>query len=319
MNSSNPENADPLDDMTEDVIATIRSLYAQKRVILLFTLAGTVLMIGLAHLLTPTYRAELVIAPPPEATSKLGGSFAASLNPFLNKQEVSRFSLFQARITSSTMAERLSQESNVMATLFPEKWDIAKSDWRRPEGFMAQTVEVFKRIIGTPGWSPPSALDIADFLQEEISFDYLADTGLLRIGFQHKDPVFAQSFLNRLYRIADDALRKETLAQKTLYVEYLFKRLADEPNREYRAALIQALTIEEKEVLLINSGLPYSAQLFDESRVTSLPTFPNAIAFMLAGVLFGLTTGLLYALFGIYSQGLPSERAPAENHSQKSG
>ena len=117
-----------------------------------------------------------------------------------------------------------------------------------------------------------------------------------RISFKSPYPVFAGTFLDLLYREADNIIREETRVRTSLQIGYIERQLGRVSVIEYRKVLTDLLASQEKSMMMLNVELPYVASVIEPPFVSELPTHPKPITALLVSLVLGIFLGVFLAL-----------------------
>jgi uncharacterized protein involved in exopolysaccharide biosynthesis len=285
----------------------LKKLRRNWRTIILCTLLAFAAGVLFLHMATPKYQAEMRItasgSPGSDSSRRLGGlgGLAALAGVGLdgNGGSATPFQLYLDTLKSRTLAENLSADRRIMATIFADEWNTSTRNWYRPKGFVASTVSGLKQLAGgSTQWRAPDAARLQEYLNGKIEVVAPGpkDAPITQISYLHKDPAFARYMLTRLNGLADSIVRKKAQERAKSYVDYLSRRLETTNIPEHRKAISDALLTQEQSLMMASSALPFSASMVQEPTVTLNPTWPKLsqalTSFVLAGFLFGATLAL---------------------------
>ncbi len=274
--------------------------------------AGVVaaLLLTLAYLQRAdySYSAELKVYGAPSssgsrpASSALGGLAAlAGLNGGSGAAEgVSPFRFYLDGLYSPEVARRMAADPAIMHRLFAGEWDARAGAWRQPGSLGGSVRNGIIGLLGLPqyGWTPPDATRLQDYIADNVSVRQSVKSPIVTIGYNNRDPAFAVLFLDRLHATTDSWLREEQTARTRGNIAYLAGRLETVTLAEQRAALVTALTEQERQAMLAHSDAPYAAEPFDVTTASSEPTRPRPLAMLIGAAVAGLVIGLALAIAG---------------------
>lgn len=213
--------------------------------------------------------------------------------------EVSNLDLYLAMLKSQEVAERLVTSQDLMLTIFANEWDEQAQDWREPEaGLKARVARTVKEWLGLPqlGWEPPSSRRLLSYLEQAVLVNQPSSTPILTVSVDHPDPVFAEKLLMRLHNAADAILRERTLARTGKHIDYLHGLLQRTRATEYRTALVDALTSQEKLRMAAMADVPFSVEVVSGPVVSAGPTSPRPRQMLLLAVVLGFMSSSFLAL-----------------------
>lgn len=276
----------------------------------------TGILTSIATVLPKKYTASMIIGPAAinvpnfsgasgalsGATSSLLGSIAGGGNR--------EFGGFIAILPTVATAKELSVDTSLMAALFPRDWDPESENWRQPSGTLFSIKSTIKSWLGYPEWSPPSAEDLVRLMEKDLAVSSLNQPGYYEVFFRARDPETARIFLERLYDIADSALKSNERSRLTARIAYLEQKIQSVKVAEYRQSLLSLLSQEEKKLLSTVEGLPYAAEVLSGPAAESRPSSPNIKAFLFGAPLLGFALASL-AVFWRCRQAAAAAAAPA--------
>ncbi len=162
-----------------------------------------------------------------------------------------------------------------------------------PDGPVAEVKAAFLGFFERPPWTPPSAGALAEFLDDGLDVTEIADSAMRRIEFSHEDPQFAVKFLSWLHKEVDELVREQAAERATVRIGYIQEKLNTVTVAEYREALIQLLSDQEMQMMMIQVDLPFSARIIEPPMVSDAPTFPKPFRLLALGAGWGFFVGIL--------------------------
>lgn len=280
-------------DAEIDITEVLALLWARRLIILIIT--GCTIFLGTVYLrvATYTYTAELKVTPTQEDKGLSGsiGNLAslAGVN-IANTTNVSPFTLYLEGVLSRQVADVLTRRSDVMTVVFGGQWDATESRWVEPESALQPVKDIIKFVLGFPSynWQEPSAADLEKYIQKNVMVEEDQKTSIASITFDHPNPEFAVKFLSYLHEATDQILRERTLVRSTQYIEYLQKKLESVTVAEHRAALVQALSEQEKLRMMASSNVAFAAEPFGPVKSSARPTSPQPAMVLALSALIGI-------------------------------
>lgn len=292
-----------------DLAALARQLWAAKGWLLVLTAAALGAAALYLNLATYRYTARLQVT----AAERAGANPATGLAGLgsivgvdIGLDTGSQFALFAEAVKSEAVARELARDEALMRQVFPADWDVGSGRWREPPSAVRAIAKPVKALLGIPDrpWQRPDSADLRDHLQRRLSVDENRKKAITTLSYEHRDPEFARTLIERAARAADDFLRAKSLARSSDYVAYLEARLAETSTAEYRLSLAQALTSYENMRMMASASAPYAAEPFGPSVVSKRPTSPQPLVVLGTAVLAAV---LLWA--GVALLVLPSLRS----------
>jgi uncharacterized protein involved in exopolysaccharide biosynthesis len=278
-----------------------RFIWRGKRLLTAITALGLALALVYLALAARKYTAVVVLAPAQEMS---GGNLGGALSQFAGAASMLGVSLpqasgsgefpkFQELLTSTRVAGALIASCDPRAKMFPGKYD--RENGQFTGGLMNGALgNVYRTFFGLPPGHEPDAWDVSRYLGKEIGLELEAKTGLLKVSFTHRDPVFAVNLLNQMVSSTDSLLKADRRAVAIQKIAYFNEKLKNVTMAENRAALIALLTEEEKVMSVIEIKAPYAAKILIPAQASSDPTQPNIPLVLALGFVGGLITALAF-------------------------
>ncbi len=277
-------------------------IIARGKWIILATLTSVVVLVTLwMKTSVPLYTASMVVASATEAgagglASKLAqyaelASFAGIELP--SDETVSPFTQFIELQTSVTLARRLHDKYGVLYKVYEGSWDSRNKRWTQPQGMVEAMKGQLRSFLNLPIWTPPSPIALAGYLENELELSAVGTTGMRKIQFRHKDSKFALRILRWVHGESDDLIREEALDRTSRQIAYIEGKLETVTVAEHRQSLVQLLSDQEKQMMMIQLDLPYAARIIEPPMVSDAPTFPKPFRFLALGAGLGFFVGIL--------------------------
>jgi LPS O-antigen subunit length determinant protein (WzzB/FepE family) len=295
---------DNINDREIDILKTIITIWKSKIILLSSVLFSLFISIIYLHNAEYLYTAEIKIFPVQSNDS--GGGFGKQLSGLASLAGVglgggkqgSSFDLYTEEIFSREIAESLSQNDQLMRTIYKNEWDSNQSRWKKPNSLLSPIIPAVKVILGLPiqEWQIPNAARLQKYINENIKIDEKTKKSTISIIYNYKDPIFAVHFLNTLYKVTDDKLRQRALDRSTKYINYLNNKLQSTTVSEYRSALVNILSDQEKLSMIASSNVPYSAESLGSAVASLKPMKPIPLLVLFTGVFIGFVAGILIIL-----------------------
>ena len=254
-------------------------------------IAGCALTAGVlatvaALLMTPVYRAEVLLAPvdDPDDNQRT----AASLGEFgglatlagLNLGSEDKRTESIATLRSRQFAERFIAERRLERVLFAELWDEAKERWKADAGDDIPTAgDVYERF---------------DERVRKVRED--RGTGLVRLVVEWRDPELAAQWANDLVASVNATLRQKTVEQSEKSITYLREQLARTSVVDLQQVLHRLVESEMKKAILANINKEYAFKIIDPAVVADKPVRPRKLAMLVVGTAAGGILGILLVL-----------------------
>jgi len=261
-------------------------------------LACAVLLAGLAavaaFIMTPKYRAEVVMVPVKADDSRaalasmvgqLGGlaSLAGvSLAGGSNKDEYLQY------LQSNAFTARFIEDEKLLPVLFADRWDANNNRWNVDDPAdvptLADGVRLFERGVRA--------------VQEDRR------TGVVTLTVVWRDRELAARWANLLVERVNRDLRERAIAESDASVRYLEGELAKTAVLELRESIYRLIENQIKTVMLANVRQEYAFKVIDPAVAPDVDDVvrPKKLAMILVGGVFGGAIGLLLVLWRLRRQ-----------------
>jgi uncharacterized protein involved in exopolysaccharide biosynthesis len=278
---SAPTDYPPSADLS--LLALLRFLGRNKKIVLFTMIAATVAGIVLAFNLAPKYRADVVVAPAEGGSSlgDMGGlSGLASLAGIniggaTGKKSQEALEYLKSRVFASGFIQRHS----LMPVLFAKRWDASKKQWRDPT-------------------DPPTiSQGVNKFIKQVTLIIEDKHTGMITVSVIWGDRIAAAEWANDMVAEADSALRERAINEQNRSVEYLKSEAAQTNTVEIGNAISKLTETELKNAMVARTRDAYAFKVIDpavapDPRDRYSPNKPLIVAM---AAFFGLMLGVIIA------------------------
>jgi hypothetical protein len=252
------------------------------------------------HLFFPlTYTAEMTVAPnrmvDPGGEGSSGGlSSLIGLNGPMDAQ----FELYLSTRKSNLLAQRMMATPGVPQKIFKAFWDPETQQWRPPAGLIQDMKRGLNSAMGFASWTQPTPGDLQGFLDKAFTVEGNKRTLITKISFSDPDPAFAKWLMTTVHDQAEAILKDEAQQRTRIMIAHAVHELSVVTVAEQRSALIQLLSQQEKQLLMIDKNLPYAAVVVDPPSADLPDNAPRPLRniFVALVVVSLLCAGLLAAL-----------------------
>lgn len=207
------------------------------------------------------------------------------------------FIRFQELIMSERVARSLSTQDELLSTIFDDEWDAENKTWVRPTGPVGRVVAWLYEAVGVPSWEAPGPQRLKEYIGQTLRIRDVPRTSLKEMSFTFKDPAFARYFLVLVHDEADRLIRESERRRVEENIKYLGEQLTGTLMTEQRTAIVDILTRQHQNLMLISQSGPFAAEFIDPPNVSDLPTSPRPPIYLLAAVALGLLLGIVLATY----------------------
>ena len=294
-----------------------RVVTRKKLLIFTFALLATLASVAAAVLITPLYRAEVLLAPIDKEDRNLGSAFRSLSAQFGGLADVAGINLGSsgtieeiiAILGSRAFAERFIRDQNLLPVLFDEKWDAAKGEWIIEEPSSVEKVVLRLRAqlaewsgdlgarIPRDGNSAPSMWVAYEAFSEILTVSDDPKTGLVTLSMEWKHPVQARDWANGMVELLNEHMRHRAIAQAERRIRYLNMQIGRTSVIEMRQALFRLIENETKTIMLANVDDEYAFRVVDPAVVPEQRSKPKRTLIVIVGFLGGVMLGVFAALF----------------------
>ncbi|MGC3982224.1 MAG: Wzz/FepE/Etk N-terminal domain-containing protein [Steroidobacteraceae bacterium] len=258
--------------------------------------AAIALAIGYLHAATYEYTAELKVTPVDSGASGLAGSLsglgglASMVGVNISTgQGVAPSQLYVESLQSRDAARLLIDHESLMHVAFAKEWNASTGKWQEPSGVLRSIKRGVLSALGVPvsPWHAPDEADLQAYLEKNVSVDQDTKTKVITLSTSHADPQFAVQLISALDRAVDNDLRRRALERAQANIEYLSQKLGSVSIAEHRQAIAEALSEQEKQIMMASSGAPFAAEPFGMAAASSEPTNPKPVLVLMLGAVLG--------------------------------
>lgn len=264
-----------------------RILGRYRRLVFGLTLLGTVLATAAAFLMTPEYRADVLLAPVSDLEDsrhaslpleQLGGMAALAGINLEDHRDKKNEAI--ATLQSRRFSEQFIAAHKLAPILFADLWDEKRGDWKsQAPGDVPRDWKVFKEF---------------DKNVREVREN--SKTGLVTLSIQWKDPGQAAQWANDLVADVNATLREQAVAESNRAITYLREQLKRTSVVELQQVLHRLIESEMKKIMLANINREYAFKVIDPAVPPGEPVRPRKAMMIALGTAAGLVLGAMIAL-----------------------
>lgn len=278
-------------DENIDLPAIFAAIWVRKWWVATSVLLCTGAFATAAFLMTPVYRASVVLVAADTARNGLGGALGSALGQFgglasLAGIDVSGGGMSQeealAVLKSREFTEKFILDRNLMPQLFADEWDAASGKWKSSQ-----------EKPPTPG----KAYRFFDKKVRSISQD--KKTGLVTLQIDWTDRKQAAAWANELAERLNAEMRSRAIEMVDASIGYLERELEKTRVVATRDAISRLIEAQVRQRMIATVMREYSFRIVDKAMVADAddPVRPKRLILIVAGFGIGMVLGVALALF----------------------
>lgn len=263
-----------------------RVLMDFKWSITLITMLVTSVSIAVAFLMTPIYRAEVILAPVQEEGNGGLGAGMAQLGGLasmvgLNVGGGDNTEQHIAALTSRMFLNSFINDEHLLIKLFADKWDAKNQQW-----------------LLDAGQKPPSALEAHTvFVKKILSTSVDKKSRLVTLAIEWKDPHEAASWANKLVTLFNEHQRNQAIAQSNRNIQYLQQQIQKTSVLEVQKMFYGLIENELKAMMMANVRKEFTFKVIDPAQPPEHKIKPNRALIVALGLVGGMMLGIFFAFF----------------------
>ena len=260
-----------------------QTVLQNRKFIVYVTVASALFATAIAFLLTPTYRAETLLAPVTEEKGEglrtLAGQFGdlAAIAGINIGPAKDRTAEYIAALKSRSLFVTFAREHSLIPVLFAGKWDAQNKRWR-------------------DGADAPTESEAFDVWDKEIR--WIAQdkrTGLVTVAIEWTDPVLAAKWANDLVKHVNARLRAGAVDEADKSIDYLQRQLPSTNSVEMQQALYRLIEAQAKKKLIATTREEYAFTMIDPAVTPEKRHAPKRTRIVVLGIFLGLFAGIAIA------------------------
>ncbi len=260
-------------------------LVDNKQLIALVTGIVTAVALAAAFLLTPVYRAEVLLAP--SASEKSGGlgalagqfgDFAALAGINLGGGGDSTEEAI-ATLKSRALTDAFINENNLLPVLFADNWDSERKTWKKQDTKKIPTL-----------WR---AYEIFDKKIRTVFVDKKSGLVTLAIEWQNADQ--AAFWANDLVRRVNQQRQREAIREAESSIAYLQRQLTKTTSVEVEQAIYRLIEAQTKNIMVAQAREEYAFKVIDPAVPPEKIVKPKRLLVLILGFFVGITVAIFVA------------------------
>jgi uncharacterized protein involved in exopolysaccharide biosynthesis len=285
-------------------------IWARRRFLLIVTITVGILAATVTLLLTPMYRATVLLAPP-EKSSEQGG-LAALAGQFSGLADLAGVNLSSganvdqsiALMTSRQFTNQFILDEHVRQAMYPKLWDPVTNTWRQGE----RSVSVVSWIEDKLHVAPPDAIVTTDggpsLWKTAKRFNQLRTitqdrkTSLVMLTIDWRDPITAAKWANDMVSRLNQHARDRAVAEANRSLEYLNGELSKTNVLEMQQTIYRLIEREMRTNVSAHVRDEYAFRVLDPAVPPEERASPKRVLTTLAAMFAAAFAASLWIIFG---------------------
>lgn len=276
----------PIEDDEIDLRKLWQAVVEHRALVAAITSVATAIAVAVALLLTPIFRAEVLLAPVAnDSKAGLGGlasqfgDLAGLVGINLGGSGADPTQEAVATLKSRVLTEAFIKDENLLPVLFENDWDADKKKWKHdnPDDIptLWKAYELFDRDLRT------------------ISVD--KKTGLVTLAIEWRDPEQAAAWANELVARVNRQRQLEAIEEAENSIGYLREQLGRTNAVEVQQAIYRLIETQTKAIMVAKARKDYAFKIIDPAVPPEKKTKPKRAIIALFGFAAGLALAVLFA------------------------
>ncbi len=184
------------------------------------------------------------------------------------------FTEYTTLLTSSRLASVLVNKDHILPEIFAGQWDDANHRWLPRDSLLDQGMDFLKGLMRRPVKAAPDRDDLVKYLADKMILETSLETGYATVSLKSGSPADAERLLNLILLEADNIIREDKRRDVAARIAYLDKALQHVMLADQRPELIDILSQQQQEMMMIESDHRYASLLIDPPHAPLKPTSP---------------------------------------------
>lgn len=277
-----------------DILSSVRLRW---KLVVSIGLLGALVAAVPAFLMTPVYRAEVVIAPvSPDNTAGSIARLMGQLGPLagfagdLGGGGIGRREVWLATLRSRELAQGFVASQKILQVLFADRWDASTNRWK----------------AGGAHKPVPTIDDALVLLNREIlEINEDKRTGLVTVAVEWRDRQLAARWANDLVAKANAVIRQRAIDESARNIEFLEMQLAKTHILERQQIIYRLIESRTSEIMMANGRPQYAFTVVDNATAPDPDKFvrPQRLLMIVGSCFAALLAGSAIAIFLFWRKG----------------
>lgn len=286
----------------------VKLIWNSKWLVALGTVIPVLAALAIAWLMTPVYRAEVVMV---AASNEDSGGLLSGLSGELGGlAAVAGISLPQSKgskeafgtLRSQALVRHFIEQNDLLPTLYEGRWDEARKAWK--PSFWRKTPDLW--------------LGSKKFMERVRSVSEDTKMGLITMTVEWKRPELAAQWANGLINLANDELRSRAIMEAEGNIAFLSEQLEKTTTVELRNSIHRLMEQQIKSAMLARGRKEFAFRVVDPAVPAREPIRPRPVIMATIAAFLGMLVSSFLAVRLGYVRGRSREAwvHPAPSSSQ---
>lgn len=278
----------------------LRKLRMHYFLLILLLLVSLVFGLIIVIVVPPSYTATAVVGPASQTLDQLSnplGGAVGGLASHIGLGALSAlsgggdtFTQYTEILTSNRIAAKLAQDQNVLRSIFYDRYDWDRHQWKSRDDMFHETIDYLKTLVHYPVKSMPDEDDVIKFLSSKLTVDSPLTTEFSTVTLEAKSPEEAQWLLSTILLDADVLIRSDKKRDVAARIDYLTQIIPTVTKTDESDALTSLLSMQEQSKMEIAADARYASDVVDTPHADLKPTLPTIGEVSFAMVLLAIGT-----------------------------
>jgi hypothetical protein len=246
-------------------------------------LAASVFVVALTP---PIYTATAIVGPADNSDQPFGldagggsggmGGIAKHLHVggLLGQGGDDTFNEYTSLLTSTRLASVLVNKDHILSQIYASKWDATHNRWYPRDTVFDEALDFAKVLLRRPVKPGPDVDDLIKYFDTRLTSDVSLETTFATVTFKYRSPAEAERLLSLILLEADNIIRQDKRRDVSARIAYLNAALEKLTNADQKPAMIDILSEQQQEMMMVESDHRYASVLIDPPHAPLLPSSP---------------------------------------------
>lgn len=282
-------------------------LVSEWRFLFLSTVLSAIVSVLYALSLTNYYKSEAIFSVAgqddmPNISGQLGPLASIAGIDLGTSGPQDKSALTIQTIKSRSFLERLIKKEEVLPSLMAsESFDAETKKLVYKKNIYDVETGTWVRKVSYPFKPKPSVIETHTvYLSEILNINQDKKTGFISISIEHISPIFAQQFLELIYKEINLLMRQKDLEEATDSLAYLQTEIATNKVSEMKVPISQLMLKNLQTQMLTKVREDYVLRVIDPPYIPELKSKPSRAIICIFGTFLGTILSSIFILFSHY-------------------